>query len=133
MMHQIGNNMNFLDNFFGYLFTYYRKGKNEMYGLYSSLFAMTALFGLNFLVLRDVILKGNSTTYSTIEKYTVPTCILFLLYLRYNSRYKMVIKRFQLQANRVRKLVRILSLVYVVLTILSAIFMSYAIRNNIFN
>jgi hypothetical protein len=129
--------MIFINDFFGFLYKYYSGGKGELYGFYSTIFSITALIGQNILFLQDLFLfqledrRDILFNFPKWEKFVVPTLIILVCYLYFKSRYIAISKLFKSYSAEQKKNIRFWSLLYIVVTIISSIFMAYSVKNNI--
>lgn len=139
MMHLIGKNrdMNFINNFFGFLYRYYSLGKGECYGFYSTIFTLTALIDLNFLFVQDLLLfqivdrRGLLFNFPKEEKFIVPTLIILACFCYFKPRFQAISKQYNSYSIQKKNIIRIWSLLYIIISVFSAIFMLYSVRNNI--
>lgn len=129
--------MNFINNFLGFLYRYYSFGKGEFYGFYSTIFSFSALISLNVLFFEGILLFHVGDKRSILfkllewEKFVVPTLIILVSYWYFKNRFNTISKQFNTYSIQKKNTIRIWSLFYIVVTVISSIFILYSVRNNI--
>ena len=125
--------------FFYMQYKYYSESKwkeDAAPALFSSVIFISVLQMLNFLTIRDLIIfhiQKNSYRYFESETFIIPTIFLIFnyTYFKYNYRYKKIIKKFKKEQKNDHNLYRIVSWVYIILTVIFVIIMGYSVKNNI--
>lgn len=90
--------MNFINDFFGFLFRYYSFEKGEYYGFYSTIFSISALISMNILFFEGMFLfqlvdkRSILFNFPQWEKVAVPTLIILINYWYFKSRYNSISK-----------------------------------------
>jgi len=129
--------MNFINDFFGFLYRYYSSGKGEKYGFYSTIFSLAALISLNLLFFQNLFLfqimdrRDILFNFPKAEKFIVPTLIILFCYYYFNSRFKLIIKQYNFYSIQKKNNIRIWSVLYIVVTVISSIIIFYSVKNNI--
>lgn len=119
--------------FFSFLYNYYdktEKWKDAKAPLISSVLVISVLLGLNFLTLRDVYyfqIKGVRAPSVDYKNTIVFAMLIAFNYLYFKSRYKKVLRKF----DKKNQTYKILSWMYIVVTVVLAIMTAYSLRNNI--
>jgi len=119
--------------FFSFLYKYYDrtdKWKDAKAPLISSVLVISVLLGLNFLTLRDVYffqIKGIRYPILDYKNTIVLTILIALNYLYFRSRYKRILRKFD-EKNQICK---VLSCIYILITIVLAVITAYSVRNGI--
>lgn len=129
--------MNFINDFFGFLYRYYSTDKGEKYGFHSTIFSLTALISLNLLFIQNLLIfqimdrRDVLFNFPKTEKFIVPTIIILFCYYYFNSRFKLIIKQYNFYSIQKKNNIRIWSLLYIVVTVISSIIIFYSVKNNI--
>lgn len=129
--------MNFINDFFGFLFRYYSFEKGEYYGFYSTIFSISALISMNILFFEGMFLfqlvdkRSILFNFPQWEKVAVPTLIILINYWYFKSRYNSISKQYNSYSVKKKNIIRVWSLLYIVITVIFSIFSIYSVRNNI--
>ncbi len=119
--------------FFGFLYKYYDntpKGDKSKAPFLSAILVISVLLGLNFLTLRDVYLfqiKGISVSLLNYKTTIVLSLLILFNYIYFRSKYKRILKDYD-GRNKVKK---VLSLLYIIITVSLAVITAYSVRYNL--
>lgn len=119
--------------FFGFLYKYYDNdpnGNKSKVPFLSSILVLSVLVGLNFISLRDIYLfqiKGVKASLLSYNSTIILSLLILFNYLYFKGRYRRVLKEYD-AGNRAK---RLMSLLYILVTLALAIITAYSIRNNL--
>lgn len=129
--------MNFINDFFGFLFKYYSLGKGKHYGFYSTFITVSALISLNTIFLENLFLfqieDKRSILFNSEEwkKFIVPSPIILACYWYFKSRVNSISKQHNTYSVQKKNIIRVWSLLYIFVSVITSIFSIYSVRNNI--
>lgn len=124
--------------FFYFLYNHYGKPKwkEQNIPFFSTVLGIAALQIINFAAVKDFILfhlLNSRNLYFKNDTFIVPTVFIAFnfWYFWHGTRYKHILKQFNNRTKEEKQPYRIVSWIYIVVSILFVILMGYTVRNNI--